>query len=138
MSITKMKLGFAAALVALATAGTIATAQPSADDDGDKGADRKAMHEQRKQEMLAKYDTNTDGKLDDNERAAMRDDLIAKRFAKLDTDGNGQISLAEFKAGAKLMKGHGHHRFGRHGFGHQRGMHRGDGGASGNGDGGTR
>ena len=123
MSITKKKIGFAALLVALATAGSIATAQPSGDDDRDKNADRKAMHEQRKQEMLAKYDTNKDGKLDENERAVMRDDMMTARFAKLDTDGNGQISLAEFKAGAKLMKGHGHHhRFGRHGFGRSRGQ----------------
>ncbi|HTJ46513.1 MAG TPA: EF-hand domain-containing protein [Kofleriaceae bacterium] len=129
MSITKKKIGFAALIVALATAGSIATAQPSGDDN-DGNADRQAMREQwkakreaKKQEMLAKYDTNKDGKLDQNERLVMRDDLMTARFAKLDTDGNGQISLAEFKAGAKLMKGHGHHhRFGRHGFGRSRGQ----------------
>ena len=149
MSITKKKLGLAAILVTLVTGGVIGVA--SADgggadrdarraemikkfdtngdgkiDDNEKQAMRDAMkakHEQRQQEMLAKYDANKDGKLDDGERQVMRDDLAAQRFAKLDTDGNGSLSLAEFKAGMKEHGGFGHHgghRFGRRGFGHSR------------------
>jgi hypothetical protein len=60
------------------------------------GADadaRKARHQQR----IAAYDKNKDGKLDDAERAALRRDRMAERFAKLDADRNGSISWAEFE-----------------------------------------
>jgi hypothetical protein len=66
--------------------------------------------------MLAKYDTNRDGKLDDQEREAMRVDFATKRFEKLDTNGDGQISKDEFLAGAKGGMGF-HH--GRHGHKHR-------------------
>ena len=39
------------------------------------GGDKKADRETRRAEMLKKYDKNGDGKLDDSERAAMREDL---------------------------------------------------------------
>jgi EF hand len=134
------KLGLAAVLVALCTAGAFGVA--SANDDqagGDRkaemlkkfdtnhdgkldDAERQAMHaamqakwQARQQELLAKYDANRDGKLDDAEKQAMRHDLAAQRFAKLDTDGDGKLSLAEFEAGVK-GRGFGH-RFGRAGFG---------------------
>jgi len=72
-------------------------------------ADFEAKRSEMKAQMLAKYDTNKDGKLDDAERKVMRDDRAIERFKRLDTDGNGSISLAEFKAGA----GQGHQgRFG--------------------------
>lgn len=61
-------------------------------------------------EMLAKFDTNKDGKLDETERAAMRDERAAKTFKKLDTNGDGQISLEEFKAGRSKMGMHRHAR----------------------------
>jgi Ca2+-binding EF-hand superfamily protein len=151
MSITKKKLGLAAVLVTLVTGGVIGVASadgagPSADRDARKAeilqkfdanhdgvldaGEKQAMHdamkakrEEKKQEMLAKYDTNKDGTLDEQERQVMRDDLIAQRFAKLDTDGDGKLSLAEFKAGAE-QRGFGHHgfghRFGRRGHGPSR------------------
>ncbi|MGE0548302.1 MAG: EF-hand domain-containing protein [Kofleriaceae bacterium] len=73
----------------------------------------KAKHAARKQQMLDTYDANRDGSLDGAERTAMQDDRAAKRFAKLDANGDGRVTFEEFKA-AK--------RFGHHG---RRGMGRG-------------
>ena len=111
---TKMK-------VALVIAGSLVAGVAAAQGTGSAAPrpDFKAKHEARKQEMLQKFDTNKDGKLDDNERAAARDAMVTERFKKLDTDGNGQISLSEFKAGREQM------RHGRGGHRMHRGMHRG-------------
>lgn len=68
-------------------------------------ADMEAKHAQMKQQMLTKFDTNKDGKLDDAERQAAHDLRAAERFKKLDTDGNGQLSLGEFKAGHQGKQG---------------------------------
>ena len=49
-------------------------------------------------EVLAKYDTDQDGKLSDTEKAAMKADLEAKRkemIAKYDADGNGVLNATE-------------------------------------------
>jgi hypothetical protein len=107
---TKMK-------IALVIAGSLVTGVAAAQGTGGGAArpDFKAKREAFKAEMLQKFDTNRDGKLDDGERAAARDQMLTKRFEKLDTDRNGQISLAEFKAGKSQMR---HGRMGR-------GMHRG-------------
>ena len=72
-------------------------------------ADFQAKRAARRQEMLARFDTNKDGKLDANERKVMEDTLAAERFKKLDTNGDGVLSLQEFQAGAENF----HHRFGR-------------------------
>ncbi len=88
-------------------------------DDAEKAkmkADFQAKHAAMKAKRLAQFDTNRDGKLDDNERAVMKDTRATEHFKKLDTNNDGQISLAEFKA----AKGPGGHH-GRHG-GH-RGPH---------------
>jgi EF hand len=89
-------------------------------------AERAAMHAafkakgaERHQAMLAKFDKNGDGKLDATERAAMRDALATERFQAMDKNGDGVLSLDEFKAGAGKA---GMHRHGRHGHGH--GKHR--------------
>lgn len=59
----------------------------------------------KKAEVLAKFDANRNGTLDPAEKQAMHDARAAARFAKLDANGDGVISLAEFKAGKQ-----GHHR----------------------------
>jgi hypothetical protein len=86
-------------------------------DDGEKAAmraDFKAKFEQKRAEMIAKFDTNRDGKLDDGEKAVMRDQMVTERFKKLDTNGDGVISIDEFKAGhAKMGMRHGRGRFHR-------------------------
>ena len=69
-------------------------------------ADMKAKHAAKKAEMLAKYDANKDGKLDPSERAVMKNERAEAAFKKLDTDGNGSISLDEFKAGKRFARGH--------------------------------
>lgn len=77
-------------------------------DDSEKAAMRAAFKEKRQErraELVARFDTNKDGKLEPEERKAMKDTLTAERFAKLDTNHDGVISLAEFQAGA----GRGHH-----------------------------
>jgi len=62
----------------------------------------------RRQAMLDRYDTDKDGKLEPAERVVMRDELAAKAFARLDKNGDGKLSLDEFKAGRM------HHRKGMH------------------------
>lgn len=74
-----------------------------------------ARHAARKAARVAKFDADHDGALSATERAAMKDQRARERFSRLDTDGDGKLSLDEFKAGA--MRG-GHH--GRHG-GHRGG-----------------
>jgi membrane protein involved in colicin uptake len=78
-----------------------------------------ARRAERHQQALAKYDLDKDGKLDDAERLAMRDDKLAARFKAMDSNGDGQLTLDEFKAGAP--KHGGFHRHGRHGHGKTRG-----------------
>jgi len=72
-----------------------------------------AKRAEHHKEMLAKFDTNKDGKLDDAERAAMRDAKLAERFKAMDANGDGKLTLDEFKAASP--KGFGHHgRRGHH------------------------
>jgi Ca2+-binding EF-hand superfamily protein len=133
---TKLKLALVTSIGLLATVGGIAAANNSdatgtwggrkaeilakydTNGDGVLDANEKAAMKQafvakraeRKAEMLAKWDTNKDGKLEPTERAAMKAAFADKKFAKLDTNGDGVVSKAEFEAGAQRM---GHHR---HGF----------------------
>lgn len=143
--LTKLKLALLIAAPLMAGATTYAVAQADAparkptiqrfDDNGDgklddaeraqKKAAFAAKRAERHQEMLAKYDTNQDGALDDTERKAMRDRKLAERFQAMDNNGDGQLSLDEFKAGAGAKGGfHRHSRHGRHGHGptHSAGM----------------
>jgi hypothetical protein len=70
---------------------------------------RKAMHAQKKADMLAKFDANRDGALDDAERSAAHAARTAERFSRLDKDGDGKLSLDEFKAGKDHRGGQGRH-----------------------------
>jgi hypothetical protein len=130
--LTKMKLF--ALCAALAGGVGIAAAQPApAPGSQPQQTQRSEKWAAKKAEMLAKYDTNKDGKLDANERAVMKDEKATERFQKMDTNKDGQVSLDEFKAFAKTK--HGHHA--RGGKGHRRGM-RGIGGNGALGGGGTQ
>jgi Ca2+-binding EF-hand superfamily protein len=144
---TTSKLGILAILLGSLTVAGVVSASPSGDrddraaaakafdtnkdgklDDTERAAfkaSREAAHAARKAQMIATYDTNKDGKLDDQERAVMQAARIAERFKALDKDGNGSISLDEFKAGAPMGRGghgkhHGHH--GHHGRGQGQGQ----------------
>ena len=110
---TKMKLALVmcASLVGIAAAAP-APSNPSADVAGKIEAKRAARAE-RKAQMLAKYDTNKDGKLDSTERAVMRDEMAVMRFKKLDLDGDGKVTLDEFKQ-AKAQLRHGRAGLHRH------------------------
>jgi hypothetical protein len=138
--LTKLKLALLIA-APLAGAATFAAAQPGSggpasasgppaglvqkfDKNGDgklddaERADMKAAfaakRAEHKKELLAKYDKNGDGKLDAAERQVMRDAKLTERFQAMDTNGDGKLTLDEFKASAGKA---GHDRHGRHGHG---------------------
>jgi hypothetical protein len=82
-------------------------------DDAEKAKLREAKHAmfaQKKAEKLAKFDANKDGTLDGAERTAMHDARVAARFAKLDANGDGAITLDEMKAAKPHGKRGGHQR----------------------------
>lgn len=85
----KMKLALALSGSLVAGVAGVAMAHPGG---GDRGA------------VIQKYDTNNDGKLDDQERAAMRSDFKAQReakkaemLAKYDTNKDGKLDDNERK-----------------------------------------
>lgn len=47
-----------------------------------KAAEKKEMSPEQKAKMLEKYDKNKDGKLDDEEKAAMKKDMEGKKKKK--------------------------------------------------------
>jgi hypothetical protein len=72
---------------------------------------KQAMFAQKKADKLAQFDANKNGTLDDAERTAMHEQRVAKRFAMLDANKDGAITLDEMKAAKPHGKrGRGHHR----------------------------
>lgn len=67
----------------------------------------RAMKMERRQKMLEKFDSNRDGELDETERKAAHASRVEERFKALDKDGNGSLSLEEFKAGKHFKMKHG-------------------------------
>lgn len=68
-----------------------------------------AKRAERKAQALARFDADRDGELSAGERAAMKEQRAADHFAKLDANGDGKLSLEEFKAGRMFGRGgHGH------------------------------
>jgi len=137
--LTKLKLALLIAAPLVAGATTYAVAQGAApagkdrihklDKDGDGTLDAAeraqakaafaAKRAARHQQALATYDANQDGTLDAAERQAMRDAKLAERFGAMDQNGDGALTLDEFKAGAGAKAGL--HRHGRHGHGRTHG-----------------
>jgi hypothetical protein len=117
------KLGAAALLLVMGTGVGVAVAEPDgawkarkaelvqkydANKDGQlDDAERQALRQEMKahrqamrQEKLQRFDANKDGRLDDTERQVMRDEHVTERFKAMDSNGDGVLSLDEFKAGA--------------------------------------
>lgn len=93
-------------LLALAT-----MSSAHAGDEANKG--NKKCDGKHHQEMLAKFDANHDGKLDDSEKAAARAAASARikekhpeAFAKFDADHDGTLSKDEMKALRAAHKEH--------------------------------
>lgn len=90
--------------VAALSLGGIAYAQQASapkstmDGDGD-GVVTRAEAQQKAADLFAKLDVNKDGKIDQSDRAARREDMRGKMFERLDADKDGSISRTEFMAG---------------------------------------
>ena len=93
------KTMIAAGMSALALlAAGVASAQP-ADGRPDRDADMtRAELVQRLDARFAKLDTNRDGNISAAEQKARRDTRVAERFKRLDADSNGSVTLAEMQA----------------------------------------
>jgi hypothetical protein len=85
----RMTPTFLLAATAALVAGGAAHAQ-----DAPRGEMTRAQAEQRSADMFGRMDVNDDGLLSDADRAAAR----RQAFDRADTDGNGEISFAEFEA----------------------------------------
>jgi hypothetical protein len=107
MKVTKK--GMLGLALAALTVGLIGVAAAQEATPADKAA-MKESFQARHAEMLARFDSNHDGKLDAAERKVMHDTLSAERFKKLDTNGDGVLSLAEFQAARGPGSFHHHHR----------------------------
>ncbi len=111
--LTKMKMFVLGAALLGGVGIAAAQSAPATGASPDRAA-WQAKKAERKAEMLAKYDTNKDGKLDPQERAVMRDEMLTKRFEAMDLNKDGQVSLEEFKKFAAEKKGHARGAFHRH------------------------
>ena len=82
-----------------------------AGDDALPNAGAGGKHGKHHEKLLAKFDANHDGTLDESERATAHAALAARLkekrpelLAKIDTNNDGLISQEEMKAGRELLK----------------------------------
>ena len=97
-------------VLSLVAVPAIAVAHP---DDGAPNDNRR----DHRAELRARFDANHDGRLDDAERAALREHRVNERFDRLDVNRDGVVTRAEFAAAAKARwqgKAGRHARWGRH------------------------
>jgi hypothetical protein len=75
---------------------------------GWRGGRREPSEEmrQRMAEMRQRFDSNSDGKIDEEERIAMREARVKERVARIDSDGDGKISRQEAEAapGGRMLR----------------------------------
>lgn len=98
-TLKKLTLGLSVAALAI---GGIAYAEspagmPGMDADGN-GVITRAEAQKAATEMFAKLDVNKDGKLDQADRDARREEMRTRMFDKLDANHDGSISKTEFMA----------------------------------------
>lgn len=87
------KLALILATGSLLAAGT-AIAQPAGGERSERAPATRDAASERADRMFARMDTNSDGVLDEADKAAR----IEQRFAAMDSDGDGMLSQAEFLA----------------------------------------
>lgn len=97
------RIGFFA--IAIATVGIGGVALAHGGGKGPGGFGKGGRGGERRADMIAEFDKNKDGKLDDAEHAVKREDHLKARFGEIDANHDGTISYDEFKA-AKPGKDH--------------------------------
>lgn len=82
---------------------TADTGEPRRGFRGGRGSDEMR---QRMAEMRQRFDTNSDGKIDEDERVAMREARVKERVSRIDSDGDGKISRqeAEGAPGRRMLR----------------------------------
>lgn len=66
---------------------------------GGRGGRQRMTPEERRAERMKQFDANGDGRLDRDERLAMRRDNLDRRMKRMDSDGDGKISRQEAAGG---------------------------------------
>ena len=75
---------------------TLAQAKP-----GEGKGKRPHLSEEKKAELIQKFDADGDGELNEEERGNAREAMKAEMLAKYDTDGDGELSKEEKTAAFK-------------------------------------
>lgn len=125
----KLALGISAA--ALVCAGAAVAADRSdrghgMDADGN-GVTTRTEVQASAAKMFAMMDANKDGRIDESDRTLRQTQRRDEMFARLDTDGNGAISKAEFNAMSAMHGKRGDHGGDAEGKGHRMGKRGGPG-----------